>query len=139
MTTEFAQYDDFYYRSKYKISDLFYIQITTSGEPISKLDAKSSKQPYELIFFASTETCKKKWETILGNSAEQRVIVSVPSGIHSHKPPLHQIFTELKVIQEDSHCLEIFGRYLIPNWTTFGNQSLKLQNIKYFYKTSLIE
>ena len=100
---------------------------------------ESSKHPYELIFFASRESCKKKWETILGNGEKQRVIVSVPSAIHSHKPPLSQIFQELNVIQEDSKCLEIFGRYLIPNWTTFGDQCLKFQDINYFYKSSLTE
>ena len=87
-----------------------------------------------MIYFATRESSKQKWESILANNVKERVIVSVPSAIHSHKPPLDKIFRELNVIEENSNCLEIFGRYLIPHWTTFGNQCLKFQNIKYFEK-----
>ena len=111
-------------------------QITQSGEPISELTMDSAKKPYELIFFASPESYKKKLETLLGHEENPRVVVSVPSGLHSHKPPINEILHQLKVITEDSKCLEIFGRYLLPNFTTFGNQSLKFQDINYFEKTS---
>ena len=111
-------------------------QITKSGEPVTKLDTSSPKQPFELIFFAATESCSANWLRVLktDEQKQQRVIVSVPSAVHSHKPPLDKLLTEMGVLNENSKCLEIFGRYLIPNWTTFGNQCLKFQDLNYFEK-----
>ena len=82
-----------------------------------------------MVFFAANEAFQKEYESRLG---KERIILSVPSGVHSHKPPLTNIFTKLEITKEDSECLELFGRYLLPHWTTFGNQCLKLQNVKYF-------
>ena len=85
-----------------------------------------------MIYLARREPLHNGSGTIIGQNSSKRVIVSVPSAIHSHKPPLVKVFEELKIIDEHSTCLEIFGRYLTPHWTTFGNEAIKLQNIKYF-------
>ena len=56
------------------------------------------------------------------------VLISTPSGIHSHKPPLWPLLRDLNLVQADDQCLEFFGRYLLPNTVTVGNQSLLLQD-----------
>lgn len=35
-------------------------------------------------------------------------------------------------------CLELFARYLIPNWTSYGLEALKFQH-KFLYENSDIE
>ena len=58
--------------------------------------------------------------------------LSVPSAIHSHKPPLDEILSDLGLLKNRGKRLELFARYLMPNWTSFGNQVLKLQQRQYF-------
>ena len=85
-----------------------------------------------MIYLAKRTPHLNENSTIIGPNGTNRVIISVPSAIHSHKPPLIEVFKELNMIDENSECLEIFGRNLTPGWTTFGNEALKLQNIRYF-------
>ena len=73
------------------------------------------------IFFHAT--------VILSMSA---FLFSVPSAIHSHKPPLDEILSDLGLLKNRGKRLELFARYLMPNWTSFGNQVLKLQERQYF-------
>lgn len=37
-------------------------------------------------------------------------------------------------VNNDPNCLELFARYLLPNWTSAGDQVLALQNLKLFTK-----
>ena len=85
-----------------------------------------------MIYLAKKTPHLNEKNTIIGPNGTRRVIISVPSTIHSHKPPLIEVLIELNMIDANSECLEIFGRYLTPGWTTFGNEALKLQNIHYF-------
>ena len=75
------------------------------------------------IFFhtATTEELKGK------------VLCSVPSAVQSHKPPLVNVIEDaFGISASDLRCLEVFGRYLLPGWTTVGNQCLMLQGEQYF-------
>ena len=36
-----------------------------------------------------------------------------------------------------SEKLELFGRYLLPGWTTFGNEALKFQQLAYFHQENV--
>ena len=66
----------------------------------------------------------------------EHVIISVPSGINSHKPPLLPILRQIGIISENDQCLELFGRYLLPNCVTIGNQCLLFQDIGLFYTST---
>lgn len=35
-------------------------------------------------------------------------------------------------------CLEVFARYLLPNWTSYGLEALKFQH-QFLYENSVIE
>ena len=64
---------------------------------------------------------------------EKKVLCSVPSAVQSHKPPLVEVIEDAFGINAgESRCLEVFGRYLLPGWTTVGNQCLMLQGEHYF-------
>lgn len=56
-------------------------QVTQTGEMICDLTDKTVKQPYELIIFGSCIN-----STII--IPDKKLLISVPSAIHSHKPPL---------------------------------------------------
>lgn len=126
-------------------------QITKSGEPICEFDLPLKKQPFERIFIA----CHKDSSF---NIPDEKLIFSVPSSIHSHKPPLQgdlqlQILLNAHVLKqyfeftdllrpycnkstEDTHGLEIFARYLLPNCMSIGLEVLKLQNLQLFHYES---
>eukprot|EP00116_Pleurobrachia_bachei_P007033 sb/3467295/ len=80
----------------------------------------------------------------------KRVIVSVPCVQHSRKPPLTNVFNELFPVRsgsEQDHVtdhglagdhvagtegLEVFARNLTPGWTSWGNEVLQFQDVRYF-------
>ncbi|KAL1447795.1 hypothetical protein WDU94_005501 [Cyamophila willieti] len=61
---------------------------------------------------------------------EGKLIVSVPSGVHSHKPCLADI---LSLYVSSPLCLELFSRSLTPGWISMGNQVLGFQ-FEQFYR-----
>lgn len=63
---------------------------------------------------------------------DQRLLVSVPSTLHSHKPSLSAVLKPY--ISPNSQCLEMFARSLQSDWTSWGNEVLKFQHISYFTK-----
>jgi hypothetical protein len=86
---------------------------------------------------------KKSYETlILGytgddnrfNSLKEttKILCSVPALIHSTKPALHLLFENLINFPniETDHCLELYARNLLPNFTSIGNEVKILEIIK---------
>ncbi|MEQ2217281.1 hypothetical protein XENOCAPTIV_003006 [Xenoophorus captivus] len=61
---------------------------------------------------------------------DKRLIVSVPSALHSQKPLLSEVLKSY--IGAEAKCLELFARNLQPGWTSWGNEVLKFQHISYF-------
>ena len=49
------------------------------------------------------------------------------------KPPLWPLLRDFGLLQTDDQCLEIFGRYLLPNTVTVGNQCLLFQDKDVFF------
>lgn len=111
---------------------LYLLQVTEMGIPVCDFSQPLGKQPYERLIFG----VKKNFSRTYNNPEENKVIVSVPSSIHSQKPPLSDIIKSY--LPENFKALELFARYLLPNWTSFGNEVLKLQHIL-LYKEGEIE
>lgn len=70
----------------------------------------------------------------------------VPALIHSTKPALHLLFQYLIQFPNDQidHCLEVYARNLLPNFTSIGNEVKKISTSKSFnlliflgFKTSI--
>lgn len=101
-----------------------WVKITISGEVICDLESHH-KKPYEHIIIG--QKCE---EAVSINLENDKVICSVPSSIHSHKPPLQDIFQPY--LKNNSKKLELFARYLLPGWTSWGNEVLLLQHIMHF-------
>ena len=95
--------------------------MTKYGELIC--DFSAHKNPYEILIIATTNNCDR-WN----NVPDDKVVISVPSGIHSHKPPLDAVINNcFPGISCDSR-LELFARYLQPSWVSVGNQASKLNH-----------
>lgn len=109
------------------ISTWYWIKITKYGQSICEFRIPPRKQPFEQIFLACHEDADP---TIFDELREERILLSVPSAIHSNKPPLTDLLKN--VLPKNPESLEIFARYLLPNFTSIGLESLKLQNLKLF-------
>ncbi|NXM54050.1 METL4 protein, partial [Illadopsis cleaveri] len=114
------------------LAEWHWVKITTAGEFVLPLDSLH-KKPYEVLVLGRVhrdvkETLRKS-EGVLP-IPEHQLIVSIPCGLHSHKPPLAAVLAEF--IKPDVECLELFARNLQPGWTSWGNEVLKFQHIDYF-------
>ncbi|XP_043273744.1 N(6)-adenine-specific methyltransferase METTL4 isoform X2 [Venturia canescens] len=102
----------------------YWVKVTQSGNTVCEFNFTNEKQPYEILIFG---------RKILGNETkipDKKLIVSVPSCVHSHKPPINEIMRPYLVA--NPKCLEIFARYLLPNWTSWGLEVLKFQHLSLY-------
>ncbi|XP_055944921.1 N(6)-adenine-specific methyltransferase METTL4-like isoform X2 [Argiope bruennichi] len=106
-----------------------WVKITEGGHLVHPIDWHH-KKPYENLMLGRVSESESSNSTNIKGIEQNKIILSIPSSIHSHKPPLVEILKPY--IPEDAKCLELFARYLLPNWTSLGNEVLKLQNVKLF-------
>lgn len=118
------------------VAEWFWVKVTTSAEFVFPLDSHH-KKPYEVLVLgryrssADNSTCPP--ETTEVPVEDQRLIVSVPSALHSQKPSLSEVLKPF--IGAEANCLELFARSLQPGWTSWGNEVLKFQHTSYFTLT----
>lgn len=101
----------------------FWLKVTKSGEPIINFTEPPAKLPFEQIIIATKATYTNELLT----KSNRKIIVSIPSAIHSHKPPLEEVVRPY-MKGKDGKKLEVFARYLLPGWTSFGWEVLRLQH-----------
>ncbi|XP_071561403.1 N(6)-adenine-specific methyltransferase METTL4 [Temnothorax nylanderi] len=107
------------YRAKW-----YWLKVTQAGDAICNFNSAPGKQPYELLILGSALEKDKV------NIPDGRLMISIPSAVHSHKPPLTEIIKEY--LPDDPKCLEIFARYLVPGWTSWGLEILKFQHLSLY-------
>ncbi|XP_025158300.1 methyltransferase-like protein 4 isoform X4 [Harpegnathos saltator] len=107
------------YRAKW-----YWIKVTQAGDTICNFNLAPGKQPYELLILGSALKEDKM------NIPDGKLVVSVPSAVHSHKPPVTEIIKEY--LPSEPKCLEIFARYLLPEWTSWGLEILKFQHLSLY-------
>lgn len=106
------------------VAKWYWIKITQSGETICDFSDPPGKQPFEKIIIGA-----KRFSHLPENG---KLVVSIPSAIHSHKPPLIDLLRPY--LPDEPLCLEIFARYLLPNFVSYGNEVLRLQHESLFRK-----
>ncbi|XP_039610778.1 N(6)-adenine-specific methyltransferase METTL4 isoform X1 [Polypterus senegalus] len=115
------------------VTDWWWVKITKAGEFVFPLES-SHKKPYENLVLGryrkNKEYFTSETETTIYPIPDQKIICSIPSTLHSHKPSLSEVLKEY--ISPDARCLELFARNLQPGWTSWGNEVLKFQHISYF-------
>ncbi|NXR05802.1 METL4 protein, partial [Semnornis frantzii] len=114
------------------LAEWHWVKITRAGEFVLPLDSLH-KKPYEVLVLGrapgDTEEAFRRPEAVAA-IPDQKLIVSVPCSLHSHKPPLAGVLAEF--VKPDVQCLEMFARSLQPGWTSWGNEVLKFQHMDYF-------
>ncbi|CAF3355138.1 unnamed protein product [Rotaria socialis] len=112
----------------------YWLKITQSGEPILDLTSLDKKS-YETLILGYTGD-DDRFNSLKGTS---KILCSVPALIHSTKPALHLLFQNLINFpnHEIDHCLELYARNLLPNFTSIGNEVLKHQSIDLFEEINL--
>jgi len=108
---------------------LRWYKLSTDHELIGPLLADTTqKQPYEMLYLACRSDAPENYgKDIL----KTELLLSVPSIVHSHKPPLLawlREYLQLEENQADPNCLELFARFLHPHFTSIGLEVLKLMD-----------
>lgn len=107
------------YRAKW-----YWLKVTQAGDTICNFNSAPGKQPYELLVLG---TALEKGKIDIPGG---KLMISVPSAVHSHKPPLTEIIKDY--LPDEPKCLEIFARYLLPGWTSWGLEILKFQHLSLY-------
>jgi N6-adenosine-specific RNA methylase IME4 len=99
-------------------SEWTWLKVTSSGEPVTKLDGVWRK-PYEtvLLFLHKTDP----------RALQRQMIIAVPD-LHSRKPSLKHLLKE--ILPEKYEGLELFARYLTEGWFSWGLEVLKYQDTR---------
>ncbi|XP_074549063.1 N(6)-adenine-specific methyltransferase METTL4 [Halichoeres trimaculatus] len=116
------------------VAEWFWVKVTTSGQFVFPLDSHH-KKPYEVLVlgrYRSPADEATGWSPV--PVEDHRLIVSVPSALHSQKPSLSEVLKPY--IEPQTKCLELFARNLQPGWTSWGNEVLKFQHSSYFTFTN---
>ncbi|XP_053268635.1 N(6)-adenine-specific methyltransferase METTL4 [Pleuronectes platessa] len=118
------------------VAQWLWVKVTTSGQFVFPLDSPH-KKPYEVLVLGryrpSAGHSPSSSETSEVPVEDSRLIVSVPSALHSQKPSLSEVLQ--RYVGADASCLELFARSLQPGWTSWGNEVLKFQHKSYFTLT----
>ncbi|XP_028825680.1 methyltransferase-like protein 4 [Denticeps clupeoides] len=112
-------------------AEWLWVKVTRGGEFVFPLDSLH-KKPYEVLLLGyrgSRDGVPVGAETPL---PDKRLIVSVPSALHSQKPPLSDVLKPY--VRRDPKCLEMFARSLQPDWSSWGNEVLRFQHVSYYTK-----
>ncbi|WBW70905.1 mRNA (N6-adenosine)-methyltransferase Ime4 [Schizosaccharomyces osmophilus] len=107
------------------VATWIWLKITMHGDPLFDIHSKMRKPWEQLIIGATPDYLQKHCKRI----QENYTLVSVPD-YHSRKPSLHPFLKEW--LQCDPIGLEVFGRCLLKNWITWGQQPLYFMNSVYW-------
>lgn len=111
------------------IEEWIWIKTTVKGEPMFSLESQWRK-PYEVLLLG--RAAPNSWTTMApAPEIKKRVIAAVPD-VHSRKPCLKELIEPFMPDQNDYAALEIFSRYLVAGWTSWGNEVLKFNWNQYW-------
>lgn len=105
-----------------------WIKTTRSGEPVTPLDSFWRK-PYEVLLLGR-KTSLESANVGEEQDIKRRVIAGVPD-LHSRKPCLKELIEPL-MPKPSYRALEVFARYLVAGWWSWGNEVLKFNHEQYW-------
>lgn len=111
------------------IEEWIWIKTTMKGEPMFSIDSEWRK-PYEVLLLA--RAAPNSWTTMTAApEVRRRVIAAVPD-VHSRKPCLKELIEPFLPDPNDYSALEVFSRYLVAGWTSWGNEVIKFNWERYW-------
>ncbi|XP_048041268.1 N(6)-adenine-specific methyltransferase METTL4 [Megalobrama amblycephala] len=113
------------------VAEWLWVKVTRTGEFVFPLDSQH-KKPYEVLVLGKYRSSidHAVRSSAVDELPEQRLLISVPSVLHSHKPLLSAVLKPY--ISHKPKCLELFARSLQCDWTSWGNEVIKFQHSSYF-------
>ncbi|KAH6614914.1 MT-A70-domain-containing protein [Boeremia exigua] len=113
------------------IEEWIWVKTTTKGEPMFDIDDVMRK-PYEVLLLG--RAAPNSWTTMThAPKPRKRVIAAVPD-VHSRKPSLKALLEPYMPDPTDYNALEVFARYLVAGWMSWGNEVLKYNSDVYWAK-----
>ena len=105
------------------VEEWIWLKVTSGGEPVTQIDGVWRK-PYEVLLIGQAPESSMVVAREAGKVV-RRVVVGVPD-LHSRKPCLKRVVERvlLKGV-EDYAALEVFARYLVAGWFSWGDEVLK--------------
>jgi N6-adenosine-specific RNA methylase IME4 len=104
------------------IEEWIWIKTTTKGEPMFDIDTVLRK-PYEILLLG--RAAPNSWTTMTHATAIKRKVIAAVPDIHSRKPCLKELLESYMPDPTDYSALEVFSRYLVSGWSSWGNEVLK--------------
>uniref|UniRef100_A0A8C1SPA5 Methyltransferase like 4 n=1 Tax=Cyprinus carpio TaxID=7962 RepID=A0A8C1SPA5_CYPCA len=119
------------------LAEWLWVKVTRTGEFVFPLDSPH-KKPYEVLVLGRhrSGTDRAVRSSAVEELPEQRLLISVPSVLHSQKPSLSAVLKPY--ISPEPKCLELFARSLQRDWTSWGNEVIKFQHSSYFTRERLM-
>ena len=115
------------------IEEWIWVKTTIHGEPMFDMDS-TLRKPYEILLLG--RAAPNSWTTMAAApTIKKRVIVAVPD-VHSRKPCLKELLEPYMPDVDDYSALEVFSRYLVSGWTSWGNEVLKYNASQYWASSS---
>lgn len=115
------------------IEEWIWVKTTIHGEPMFDIDS-ALRKPYEVLLLG--RAAPNSWTAMAHSpTVKKRVIAAVPD-VHSRKPCLKELLEPYMPDVNDYSALEVFSRYLVAGWTSWGNEVLKFNWDKYWASKS---
>ncbi|XP_028025328.1 methyltransferase-like protein 4 isoform X1 [Bombyx mandarina] len=112
------------------VASWHWLKVAVDLSPICPFGTGSTKQPYEMLIIGKVGS--------VAPIPDGQLIVSIPSALHSHKPPLLDLLKPY-INKEQPRILELFARYLLPDTTSVGYEPLKWQHISLYETVDISE
>lgn len=111
------------------MEEWIWIKTTSRGEPMFDID-DAMRKPYEILLLG--RAAPNAWVTMThAPTIRRRVIAAVPD-IHSRKPCVKEMLEPYLPDPVAYSALEVFSRYLVTGWTSWGNEVLKYNSDMYW-------
>lgn len=113
------------------VEEWIWVKVTRYGEPVTSLNGVWRK-PYEVLLLGRAPVNRL---AVAGEVEEERVVSRVIFGcpdLHSRKPCLKGLIEGLQMVKVGGNVLEIFARYLVAGWWSWGDEVLKFNWERYW-------
>ncbi|KAK5117250.1 hypothetical protein LTR62_005867 [Meristemomyces frigidus] len=113
-------------------AEWIWLKTTVHGEPVTPLDG-AWRRPYEVLLVG------RKHQSSLGASSsvvDTKVIIGVPD-LHSRKPCVRDLIEPLVHDPGDYRALEVFARYLVAGWWSWGNECVKFNGVEHWSSSDI--
>ncbi|KAI5362907.1 putative DNA methylase, N-6 adenine-specific, S-adenosyl-L-methionine-dependent methyltransferase [Septoria linicola] len=101
------------------VQEWIWLKTTAKGEPVTPLEGTwNGRKPYEVLLIGR----KRPAHILPKEGIKRRVLIGVPD-LHSRKPCLKEMIEDL--IGHDGKTLEVFARYLVSGWWSWGDECVK--------------